>query len=128
KGQECGAGAAVPPGGRSETLAPRVAGASRQEKPDEREPARRPEDLIKEDLNKLEGTWHMVACEEGGKLLAPENTNPNDFLTFKGTKLHFKSGHRGLNGVVTIDPSRSPKWMDHTFMDGRLVYKGIYEL
>src|SRR5262249_9130658 len=29
------------------------------------------EDRIKEDLDKLNGTWHMVACEEGGKLLAP---------------------------------------------------------
>src|SRR5262249_34011131 len=53
--------------------------------------------------------------------------NPNDFFTFEGTKLHFKSGLRGLNGVVTIDPSKSPKWMDHTFQNGKQVHKGIYE-
>src|SRR5262245_15153245 len=61
---------------------------SAQDVPPEEELARHQKDPIKEDLNKLEGTWHMVACEEGGKLLAPEDTNPNDFLTFEGTKLY----------------------------------------
>jgi RNA polymerase sigma factor (sigma-70 family) len=117
KGQEFWFGAAVTPAVEFEILAPKKAAAA---------PSRRLED--QEDLNKLEGTWHMVACEEGGKLLAPENTNPNDFLTFEGTKLYFKSGVRGLRGVVTIDPSKNPKWMDHTFTDGKLVYKGIYDL
>src|SRR5262249_13222193 len=62
----------------------------------EREAAGRLEDLIKEDLKKLAGTWHMVACEEGGKVLAPEDTNPNDFFTFEGKTLFFKSGLRGM--------------------------------
>jgi RNA polymerase sigma factor (sigma-70 family) len=92
----------------------------------EREAAERLQDLIKEDLKRLEGTWHMVACEEGGKVLAPGNTNPNDFFTFEGTTLFFKSGHRGLEGTFTIDPSKNPKWMDQAFKTN--VFKGIYEL
>ena len=115
KGQEFWLGAAHTPVVEFEIIPPKKAAA----------PAL--EGVIKDDLNKLEGTWHMVACEEGGKLLAPENTNPADFLTFDGTKLHFKSGLRGLPGTFTIDPSKNPKWMDHTFQDGKLVYKGIYE-
>jgi RNA polymerase sigma factor (sigma-70 family) len=94
----------------------------------ERKAAERLEALIKEDLKKLEGTWHMVACEEGGKVLAPERTNPNDFFTFKGTTIFFKSGLRGARGTFTIDPSKNPKWMDHTFLNGKQVLKGIYEL
>src|SRR5262249_36796346 len=70
----------------------------------------------------------MVWCQEAGKLLGRENTNTNDFPPLQGTKLYFKSGLRGLNGVVTIDPSKNPKWMEHTFLDGKLVYKGIYDL
>jgi uncharacterized protein (TIGR03067 family) len=129
KGQEFWFGAARTPAVEFEIIPPKKAAAPAPRPDDaaERNPAQRLQDLIKEDLNKLEGTWHMVACEEGGKLLAPKNTNPNDFLTFEGTKLHFKSGLRGLSGVVTIDPSKNPKWMDQSFTDGKLVYKGIYE-
>jgi RNA polymerase sigma factor (sigma-70 family) len=87
---------------------------------------RRQKDAVKEDLNKLQGTWHMVACEEGGKVIAPENVNPHDFLTFSGTTFFFKSGLRGLNGRFTIEPSKNPKWMDQTTAGG-LVFKGIYE-
>jgi RNA polymerase sigma factor (sigma-70 family) len=91
------------------------------------EARKRLEDLIKEDLKKLEGTWHMVGCEEGGKVFAPERVNSNDFLTLSGTKFYFKSGLRGLKGDFTIDPSKNPKWMDHIAVGGKLVLKGIYE-
>jgi RNA polymerase sigma factor (sigma-70 family) len=90
------------------------------------EARRRLEEAVKEDLHKLEGTWHMVGCEEGGKAFAPENVNPNDFLTFSGTTFFFKSGQRGLRGTFTIDPSKNPKWMDQTTAGG-VVFKGIYD-
>src|SRR5579864_4026223 len=91
----------------------------------EREPPT--QDAIHHDLKKLQGTWHMVACEEGGKPFAPENINPNDFFTFEGTTFYFKSGMRRMQGDFTIDPSKTPKWMDQTATGGDLVFKGIYE-
>ncbi len=91
-----------------------------------KEGAEQADDAVKADLKKLQGTWHMVGCEEGGKPVAPENVNPNDFLSFEGTTFFFKSGLRGLKGTFTIDPSKTPKWMDQT-SSGGLVFKGIYE-
>jgi RNA polymerase sigma factor (sigma-70 family) len=91
------------------------------------EARRRLGDVIKQDMANLQGTWHMVGCEEGGKVLAPENVNPNDFLTFSGTTFYFKSGKRGLSGHFTIDPSKSPKWLDQVTPGAKLVFKGIYD-
>jgi RNA polymerase sigma factor (sigma-70 family) len=91
------------------------------------EARKRLEDAVKEDLKQLQGTWHMVACEEGGKPFAPEQVNPLDYLTFSETTFYFKSGQRGLKGTFTIDPSKNPKWMDQTTSNG-LVFKGHYEL
>jgi RNA polymerase sigma factor (sigma-70 family) len=94
---------------------------------EEQEARKRLEDATKEDLKKLEGTWHMVGCEEGGKVFAPEDVNPHDYLTFSGTTFYFKSGLRGLKGTFTIDPSKNPRWMDQIVASAKLVFKGIYE-
>jgi uncharacterized protein (TIGR03067 family) len=93
----------------------------------ERETEERKENALKRDLKNLVGTWHMVGAEEGGKPLAPGSVNPNDFLSFSGTTFSFKSGKRGLEGAFTIDPSKSPKWMDLKSRGG-LVFKGLYAL
>jgi RNA polymerase sigma factor (sigma-70 family) len=99
----------------------------RQETAALKEARERLENTVKEDLKKLEGTWHMVGCEEGGKVFTPEKVNPNDFLTLSGTKFYFKSDQRRLKGDFTIDPSKNPKWMDQIAVGGKPVFKGIYE-
>jgi RNA polymerase sigma-70 factor (ECF subfamily) len=89
----------------------------------------KPEDAVKDELKRLEGTWHMVACEEGGQPLP--QVNPADFFDFTGTKFHFKSGLRRVGGTFTIDPSKNPKWMDQIYDYGggeQKVFKGIYDL
>ena len=40
-----------------------------------------------------------------------------------------RPGLRGLAGKIRLDPTRKPKWMEATFVDGnRPILLGIYEI
>jgi RNA polymerase sigma factor (sigma-70 family) len=97
-----------------------------------REPGEKPaakpgEDAGKDDLKKLQGTWRLVAAEEGGKAVPPANFGRNTHWVFHGTKATFTSGLRVLTGTITLDPGKDPRWVDLA-IGGGLVQRGIYEL
>jgi RNA polymerase sigma-70 factor (ECF subfamily) len=86
-------------------------------------------EIVKDDLTQLQGTWRLVAAEEGGKALPPANFGRNTHWVFEGSTATFKSGLRGLTGSITLDEAKDPKWFDLTSgKDSRPVLQGIYEL
>ena len=80
------------------------------------------DDDAKADLKKLEGTWRLVGLDVGGKAVNPETWGRNVQRVFSGTKSTFISGLRVNEGQFTINPSKTPKWID----DNR--FQGVYEL
>src|SRR5262249_20261566 len=74
----------------------------------EEELAPRLKDLIKEDVNKLEGTWHMIAAEKGGKAVDPDSFGRPNGWEFSGTTCIATSGFRRAKGTFTIDPTKNP--------------------
>jgi len=84
--------------------------------------------LQEADLRKLDGAWRLIALEQGGKAVGPENFGRNTQWVFSGTTGMFKSGLRVLECKLKIDPSKSPKWIDLTNDQGALLLQGIYEL
>ncbi len=94
--------------------------------PGEQRPAKPAEDAVKDDLRKLQGTWRLVAAEQGGIPVPPQNLAKNTWV-FTGDKAAFKSGLRGLAGTVTLDPSKNPRWID-VKLGSDMTLQGIYEL
>ena len=76
---------------------------------------------VKEEFKRLEGTWKLVN--------APKEYDV--FLIFSGTKcsLRHVMGDKEKTREVefTIDPTRSPKWVDSEGSDNR-IWPRIYEL
>lgn len=87
----------------------------------------RAEDAVKADLLKLEGTWRLVGLEIGGKSVDPETFGKNVRRVFSGMKCIYHSGLRVTDGQFTINPAKTPKWIDETYKSGMRV-QGIYEL
>jgi uncharacterized protein (TIGR03067 family) len=53
---------------------------------------------------------------------------PNDLLVFSGTTCSTVTGKRTIECTFTIDPSKSPKWIDVTRTEDKVACPGIYEL
>src|ERR1700736_3407447 len=85
------------------------------------------DDDVKADLMKLEGTWRLVGLEVGGKSVNPETWGRNVQRVFSGTKSTFISGLRVAEGQITINPAKTPKWIDETIGPDKQ-FQGIYEL
>jgi uncharacterized protein (TIGR03067 family) len=85
---------------------------------------------VKEELKRLEGTWRVVAVELGGKETNREEIGPNNLLVFSGTKSSVVTGtkKRIIECTFTVDPTKSPKWMDTTRISDKVSWPGIYEL
>lgn len=84
-------------------------------------------DAVKEEMKRLEGTWRTVAVELGGKQIDRQDI-PDYRFVFSGTDCSIVSGKRVRNCTFTIDPSRSPKWLDVTPAGDKVTWPGIYEL
>src|SRR5262245_26066319 len=89
------------------------------------------EDATKADLEKLQGTWQLVAMEtEGDEMPADELTGRN--AVYEGNRPSLRSGETvRRRGIITLDPSRSPKAMNTWDQDGPYADQtvpGIYEL
>jgi uncharacterized protein (TIGR03067 family) len=90
---------------------------------------KRNDDVVKEELKRLAGTWRAVAVELGGKEPDVE-IGPNNLLVISGTKLSFVTGEkkRTIECTFTIDPTKKPMWIDVTRTSDKVTWHGIYEL
>ena len=79
-----------------------------------------PQDAIKKELMRLEGTWQGVGGEEVGYVLTPEAAKKEEEeFVFKGDTLTVrKHGKVLVEFKVSINPSKNPKEMDLRFTKG----------
>jgi uncharacterized protein (TIGR03067 family) len=77
---------------------------------------------VQEELKLFEGTWRAVAIEVKG---AAEK--PNESLVITGTEYYIKSGKRGINAKLSIDPNQTPRRID-VAVSNNVTWTGIYEL
>jgi uncharacterized protein (TIGR03067 family) len=87
------------------------------------------QDLIKEDMNEIQGTWKVVALEAGGEA-APSEIVAALKLVFKDDTLTFTPGEPGFtNYKFKLDPAAKPAGFAMTHADGgsrNETEKGIY--
>ncbi|MCE9534770.1 MAG: TIGR03067 domain-containing protein [Planctomycetes bacterium] len=69
------------------------------------------EELIKEELAKLEGTWEIVYYHRDGEEYSAEDLALLPKVLFKGDEFQYSLG--GHVRKIYIDPTASPKTMDH---------------
>lgn len=90
------------------------------------DPARAPSDL-----DRLQGVWQLVAMERDGESAAPEELT-RDTATYEGNRITLRSGEKvRRRGIITLDPSRTPKAINTWDLDGPFedqTIPGIYEL
>ncbi len=93
------------------------------------EPAK--QDLIKKDVDEIQGTWKLAALEANGKQ-APAEIAATLKLVFKGDTLTFTPGEPGFtNYKYMVDPTTKPASFAMTHADGANkgeTDKGIYLL
>src|SRR5262245_23553845 len=88
-------------------------------------------EVVKKEMAQLEGSWSMVSGERDGQAL------PDDIV--KQAKREAKGGETSvsiggqvfLKAKFTVDPTKKPKTIDYTVLDGDNKDKkmlGIYEL
>jgi uncharacterized protein (TIGR03067 family) len=86
----------------------------------------------KADREKLQGDWKTESFLLNGAPLPKEKQFPDRLLTFKDeTFSEVRGGKVAVRGTFTLDPSKSPKWLDATFLEGGPkgeTVRGIYEL
>src|SRR5438034_6370452 len=86
---------------------------------------------LKKEVRKFQGTWTFESSEAGGKEL-PAGELKGFILTFEGDKHTVKKGDEVIQvGTQKLDPSKSPKTIDVTMVDGpnkATVILGIYEI
>lgn len=84
-------------------------------------------DAVNAEKQQLEGTWRAIAVELGGKEM--DRQELADYrLAFSGAECSIVSGKRGVKCTFTIDPSKTPKWIDVTQTADKVTWPGIYQL
>jgi uncharacterized protein (TIGR03067 family) len=89
------------------------------------------DDPVKQELDKLQGTWVIVANTKEGKE-TPETLRASKRYTIKGD--HYSVGFKGaekplLEMRLKLDPTSAPKTIDMILIKtDTVVLKGIYEL
>ncbi len=113
------------------TVAAGVQEAKKEPAPKTEVKAPVPKPKPKEDKEMLQGTWHVVAAEAGGKHQANE-TSKDQIWVFTRDKLVIKYADKSsLEMTYEIDPKQKPKAIDLSPTDERekgYTFKGIYEL
>src|SRR5580693_2071100 len=91
------------------------------------------DEASKKNLYQLQGTGTLVSAERDGKKLPEEETKKTKII-FRGDKFVFPDASgigTSQKGVIMIDPSKTPKWMDSVATDDTgkgQVSLGIYEI
>jgi uncharacterized protein (TIGR03067 family) len=84
----------------------------------------------KKDLEKLQGAWKMIALEVEGTQVPPEKFGKAT-LIIKADRYLLDAGKTKTEVMLTLDPSKTPKHVDLTFLDGPnkdQVGKAIYSI
>ena len=86
---------------------------------------------VEKELKKFQGTWTFESVEAGGKE-GPAAELKGMTVTFEGDKYTVRKGDEVIQvGTQKLDPSRSPKTIDVTVVEGLskgAVMLGIYEI
>jgi uncharacterized protein (TIGR03067 family) len=85
-----------------------------------------PDDAAKKDLDKLQGTWTVVAMETEGKKL-PEEAYKGVKIIVEKNKMTMGKDGKSDAATIVLDPSKEPKWIDATGKEGETLL-GIYQL
>lgn len=90
-----------------------------------------PADVVKKDLDALQGKWTMTNLEVDGKDV-PLKRIEGATLVIKGNDYILTNKKKAQPTVVLrLDPSKNPKEMDMTFSEGAnkdMVHKAIYKI
>ncbi len=88
-------------------------------------------DPAQTDLDKLQGTWAMVAMETEGHDVAAEDFK-NYSAVYEQNRVTLRDGDRvRRRGIITLDPGRKPKAINTWDQDGPYedqTVPGIYEI
>lgn len=86
------------------------------------------DDLVKQEVERLRGTWQLVSAETDGKK-APEDNVKQTRVVFEGQKHTVFFGDKKVVHQIpfVLDPTTKPKAVTDTLPDGRTI-KGIYEI
>ena len=86
---------------------------------------------VEKELKKFQGTWTFESVETGGKEV-PAAEFKGITVTFEGDKYAVKKGDEVIQACTQkLDPSKSPKTLDVTVVEGPnkgAVVLGIYEI
>jgi uncharacterized protein (TIGR03067 family) len=87
-----------------------------------------PDDLVKKEKERLQGTWQIVSAEEDGKA----NKQVSGFMIFKDDKLTLitTNDKKSIDSEYRLDPAKKPKEIDFTVViDGKKkVNQAIYSV
>jgi uncharacterized protein (TIGR03067 family) len=90
-----------------------------------------PGDPTRSDLDRLQGTWVLVAMQREGEEVPAEDLKGSTAV-YEGNHIILRDGDRvRRRGLVTLDPSRKPKAINTWDQDGPYedqTVPGIYEL
>jgi uncharacterized protein (TIGR03067 family) len=85
----------------------------------------------KQDLERIQGVWNYVALESDGKPASAEQLKKMIPVTFKGDQWIQVRDNKGAKLTVKLDPSKKPRAIDLTWLDGKDKGKtvlGVYSL
>ena len=99
---------------------------------DARQPTTPPKGAVnakpKSDLELLQGNWHIVGLETGGKPEDPRNYRGNTFAFNKLTATLREGRLDDINFAFKLDPDASPKAIDLVLPSKNVAFRGIYKL
>ena len=87
-------------------------------------------DVAARDLVRLQGEWVLVRMEVGGKDVPPERLS-SAALLMHGRRYRLMTRNQTFEVEITLDPAKTPKEIDMTFLDGPnqdRTGKGIYRI
>jgi uncharacterized protein (TIGR03067 family) len=91
-------------------------------------------EAAKEEMQKLQGTWELVALESGGTKVTGKDIPKflRDSFIIKGDKAPVTYEGKTYEATVRVDPTKNPKTLDRVFPGGKpfegSVVRSIYKL
>ena len=85
----------------------------------------------KSDLDRMQGTWHVVSLLEKGKALPAGDIEVLEFVIEKNTFTAFEKGKMVVKYEIKLDATKKPKQIDFTYLVGDDKGKtepGIYQI